>query len=274
MRVQKILSANATFQYLEVLKTNRNKRFKYGEFFIEGVRNINEAIHNKWHIVSLCYTNERPMSRWAADILSGVKTEINYELSYDLMNRLSDKENTSELIAIAAMRDDSFRLIKSAGCPIIVLFDRPSNKGNLGTVIRSCDAFGIDGLIITGHSVDLYDTEVIGASMGSFFRLPCVRVADNASLFSYISDMKDRYPDFNIIGTTSHNETPIYKADMSVPLLIMIGNETDGLCHALKEKCDILATIPMAEGSSASSFNAACAATVVFYEAKRQRGFK
>lgn len=274
MPTKKIRSANAAYQHIEVLKSNRNKRYKSGEFFIEGVRNINEAIKNKWHIVSLCYTGERPLSGWACDILDGIKTDINYELTVTLMDNLSGKDNASEIIAIAKMREDGFTQLKTSICPMVALFDRPSNKGNLGTIIRSCDAFGLDGLIITGHAVDLYDSEVITASMGSFFSVPCIRIANYISLYEYINNTKTKLPSFRVIGTTAHKEKIISDVDMTVPSLIMIGNETDGLSRVLKESCDILATIPMAEKSSASSFNVACAATTVFYEAMRQRSLK
>ncbi|MHB1154904.1 MAG: TrmH family RNA methyltransferase [Eubacteriales bacterium] len=274
MPTKKIISANAAYQHIEVLKSNRNKRYKSGEFFIEGVRNINEAVKNKWHIVSLCYTAERSLSGWAYDIIEGVKTDINYELTAVLLDNLSGKDSPSEIIAIAKMREDGFTQLKTSLCPMVALFDRPSNKGNLGTIIRSCDAFGFDGLILTGHAVDLYDPEVIIASMGSFFNVPCIRIADYIALFEYINTTKTRYPSFRVIGTTAHKETIISDVDMTVPSLIMIGNETDGLSRVLKESCDILATIPMAEKSSASSFNVACAATTVFYEAMRQRNFK
>ncbi|MHB8129455.1 MAG: hypothetical protein ACYDEX_10685, partial [Mobilitalea sp.] len=62
MKVQKIFSKNAQYQKFEVLKTNRNKRFKYNEFFVEGVRNINEAIHNNWSIVSFLYSTQDKLS--------------------------------------------------------------------------------------------------------------------------------------------------------------------------------------------------------------------
>jgi 23S rRNA (uridine2479-2'-O)-methyltransferase len=83
--------------------------------------------------------------------------------------------------------------------------------------------------------------------------------------------MKKRYPTFKTIGTTAHKEHPIYDLDLSSPVLFMIGNETDGLCNTFKDCCDILTTIPMAESSYATSFNVGCAATVMFYEASRQR---
>ena len=187
------------------------------------------------------------------------------------MEDLSGKEDTSELMAVVQMREDSFDEIALSENPILALFDRPSNRGNLGTILRSCDALGVEGLILTGHGVDLYDPDVIVSSMGSFFNVPAIRVADNQAVLSFVEDMKRRYPGFQSVGTTAHRQHPIYDLDLSGPVLFLIGNETEGLCRAFKENCDILATIPMAESSSASSFNVGCAATVIFYEAVRQR---
>ena len=72
--VKKINSRNAEFQKFQVLKTNRNKRHKYGEFFVEGVRNINGAVEGGWEITSFLYTREKPLSGWAEDLLQKVPT--------------------------------------------------------------------------------------------------------------------------------------------------------------------------------------------------------
>ena len=271
MKTVKIFAKNATFQKFEVLKTNRNKRYKYFEFFVEGVRNINEAIANGWEFTSLLYTKDIPLSNWAGDILHTVKTEVNYELPESMMAELSGKTDTSELMAVVKMREDNFSRLPMGENPIFALFDRPSNKGNLGTILRSCDAMGIDGLILTGHAVDLYDPDVIVSSMGSFFSTPAIRIPENEQVFAWIEKMRERYAAFQVIGTTAHKEKNIGDVDLKRPTLLMIGNETDGLCRAFKEGCDMLATIPMSADSSASSLNVACAATVLFYEAARQR---
>jgi tRNA G18 (ribose-2'-O)-methylase SpoU len=271
MNSKKIYSKNAIYQKFEVLKTNRNKRHKYNEFFIEGVRNINEAVKNNWVISSFIYNGDKALSDWAGKILNSVQTDVNYELSADLMADISSKEDTSELLAIVRMREDDLSALKLSDNPLLILFDRPSNKGNLGTIIRSCDSFGVDGLIITGHAVDLYDPAVIAATMGSFFNMPSVRVPDHSTLFAYLDDLKNRYPRLQIVGTTAHNETVLTDVDFTRPTVIMIGNETDGLNHAFKDRSDVLATIPMNGTSSASSFNVGCAATVFLYEAVRQR---
>lgn len=262
---------NNYYQRFEVLKTNRNKRYKYNEFLVEGVRSLKEAVKNGWNIKSWIY-NKNNLSDWAKEMVFNVKTEVNYCLAPQLLKDLSSKEDTSELMAVISMREDSFDNIQLSENPFIVLFDRPSNKGNLGTMIRSCDALGADMLVITGHAVDLYEPDVVVSAMGSFFKLPVIRVADNNILYGYIEKLKVRYPGFTVAGTTAHKENPVYNVNLSVPLMLMMGNETMGLNKAFKEYCDVLCTIPMSEKSYATSFNVSCAASILLYEVTRQRG--
>ncbi len=273
MKITKIHSKNAAYQKLEVLSTNRNKRYKYYEFLVEGVRNINEAIKNGWEIVSLIYAPSLPMSDWAKGVIKSTRTtEGNIELDAPLMQDLSDKEDTSELMAVVKMRPDDPEQIKFRGVPLLALFDRPSNKGNLGTIIRTLDAMGADGLILTGHGVDLYDREVVGASMGSFFNVPVIRMPRHDDLAAFIAEVTGKYGTLQVVGTTAHADVQLRDLDLTVPTMFMIGCETDGLSDGLRPFCTTMATIPMAATSSASSFNVACAATVMMYEAVRQRG--
>ena len=162
-------------------------------------------------------------------MIRNIHTEVNYCLTEDLMRELSGKNDPSELMAVIEMREDSLESVKLSDVPFIVLFDRPSNKGNLGTIIRSCDALGADMLILTGHAVDLYDPDVVVSSMGSFFRFPVVRVSDNRLLYTYIDQLKKWYNTFITIGTTAHKKQPVYTLDLTKPLLLMLGNETMGL---------------------------------------------
>lgn len=266
----KIYGKNSTYQKFEVLKTNRNKRYRYNEFLVEGVRSLNEAVKNHWKIKAFLY-GKSSLSDWAKNMIQTVHTEQNYCLTAELLQDLSGKTDHSELMAIIEMREDKLERIPLSSNPFIVLFDRPSNKGNLGTMIRSCDALGADMLIITGHSVDLYDPDVVVATMGSFFNLPVVRIADNNVLLDYITTLKKQYPLFKTIGTTAHKKRPIYSEDLTSPLMLMMGNETMGLNKAFKELCDSLCTIPMDSKAYASSFNVSCAASILMYEVSRQR---
>ena len=164
-----IHTKNADYQKLMVLKTNRNKRHKYGQFIVEGVRNINEAVRNCWRIDAFLYPLAAQLSSWASATLDSCPGAERIGLEPALMAELSGKEDTSELMAVARMREDRPESLPLGDRPLLALFDRPSNKGNLGTLIRSCDALGVDALILTGHGVDLYDPDTIVSSMGSFF---------------------------------------------------------------------------------------------------------
>lgn len=263
-------SNNSTYQKFEVIKKNRNKRHRYNEFFVEGVRNINEAVKNNWKIDSFIYCKDH-LSNWAKDIIQNVHTRNNYILAPDLMRELSEKDDTSELIAIVEMREDNLQSVCLGQQPLIVLFDRPSNKGNLGTLIRSCDAFGVNLLITTGHSIDIYDPNVVISSMGSFFNMPTFHISDNKTLFDYFEWLKREYTDIQFIGTTAHKEAAVYNKNLNTPIVLMIGNETNGLNKAYKEYCDTLCSIPMSEKSYATSFNVSCAASIIMYEIFKQK---
>ena len=276
MKTQKITTKNAEFQRFEVLLTNRNKRYRYGAFLVEGVRSLNKARAEGWVFESFLYSFEGRLSDWAREMLANVPTEINYALTDALMAELSGKEDTSELMAILKMREDDMDAVITSlsDNPVIALFDRPSNRGNLGTIIRSADALGVEALILTGHAVDLYDPDVVISTMGSFFNLPVIRLSSGEEVDTLIAKLRARHPEISLIGTTAHTDNMIYDADMTKPTMFFIGNETDGLNRRYREICDTYVKIPMVEGSYASSFNVGCAATVMFYEAQRQRDRK
>ena len=272
MKEINIYNENNDFQYFETLKKNRNKRHSSGEFFVEGVRNINECIKNNWMVSSVIYSNSDGLSDWAKNILrdSSLRNASFYNLKKELMQKLSekeDKDDTSELIFIVKIKNDDLNKLVLSDNSIVLIFDRPSNKGNLGTIIRTCDSFGIDVLLITGHAVDLYDRETVGASMGSFFKQKILRVPSFNELTGWIDKQRDIFPKLKMIGTSAKAEKYIHTANPAdSPNIIVIGNETTGLSKNFLELCDISLKIPMYAGSSASSLNVACAAAIILYE--------
>ena len=147
---------------------------------------------------------------------------------------------------------------------LAVTFDRPASPGNIGTLIRSADAFGAHGLIVTGHAADPYDPKSVRASTGSLFAVPVVRAASHADVIRWA-----RTGPATIIGTDEKGEADIADIDLTGPAVIVIGNEATGLSEAWRQACDVIARIPIT--GAASSLNAAGAATVVLYEAARQR---
>lgn len=268
VKVKRLYSENNDYQHLEVIKRNREKRNKYREFFVEGVKSIERALQNDWEIVSFAYSSQRKLSNWAKGILDRSKASIHYEIPLELMEKLSDKEESSELVAIVSMPSEGFSRIKVDPNLLIVVFDRPSNHGNLGTIIRSCDSFKVNGLIMTGHCVDLYDPQTIRSSMGSFFAVPVVR-CEQGELLHWLAERKRENAETQFIGTSAKAEQIIGDCDLLKPTVLFLGNETDGLSKAYKGLCDELVTIPIY--GSATSLNVACAASICLYEIDRQR---
>ncbi|MCM2338997.1 MAG: RNA methyltransferase [Burkholderiales bacterium] len=268
MKVIKIGKENAQFQILNALKTNREKRNHEG-FIFEGVRNINNAIKYNWKIKSFFYSSEKGLSDWAKNILKNSKTEMHYDLSLELLKKLSNKKEPSELLALSEIPKNDLNKIKVKDIPLIVVFDRPSSPGNLGTIIRSCDALGVDGLIITGHAVDLYDPETISATTGSLFSLPIVRLPSQKELESWIKEIKEKYPELKIVGTDENGAHSIYEYDFKKPTILLAGNEKWGLSIGYKDLADDMVKIPMQ--GSASSLNVAVATSIVVSEINRQR---
>lgn len=265
MKTINIGKENATFQELCALKENRTKRMQQKKFFVEGVQNIKDAIANNWKIINFIYNDYDSLSDWAKSVLS--LSELNFCLTDVLMKKLSDKEDVSELLAVIEMKKQESSTLSEN--PLIVLLDRPSKKGNFGTIIRSCDALYVDQIYFTGHAVDIYDHNVITSSMGSFFKVPFKFVSSNNEYEEIIKELKKQYKDFQIVATSLQANINIQDCDFRKPTLLLIGNEAKGLSKHYIETATKSVKIDMKTGID--SLNVACATTTCLYEISRQR---
>lgn len=265
----RIYSENNDFQYVDALRRNREKRHRSKEFFVEGVRAINQAIAHDWRITAFLYSREKPLSDWAEGILARSRADRHLELPPNLLAKLSEKESPSELIAVMAMPADHLSRIVVRERPSVVVFDRPASPGNLGTIIRSGDAFEVDGLILTGHGVDLYDPETIRATTGSFFAFPVVRVPSSRDLLPWLDDLRREHPDLCVVGSSEKAPLDVAAHDLTRPTVLIVGNETRGMSAFYQVLCDVIVKIPI--HGSASSLNVASATSVLLYEMDRQR---
>ncbi len=265
----RISSENDDFQYLEALRRNRAKRHRAGEFVVEGVRQLNQAMANGWTVNAFLYSPDRPLSDWAAGILARSRARAHLELPLPLLEKLSGKDEPSELLALVAMPDDDLARIPLGEDLLVVIFDRPASPGNLGTVIRSCDALGVHGLVVTGHAADVYDPETISATTGSLFALPVVRAPAPADLLPWFETIRRTIGPFQLVGSSARATVDLTRHDFTRPTILVVGNETWGLSAAYRELCDAMVAIPII--GSATSLNVACAASILLYEIARQR---
>ncbi|MEZ0090111.1 TrmH family RNA methyltransferase [Streptacidiphilus sp. EB129] len=267
--VQRITSRNARFQQWQALLTNRNKRQRAGEFLVQGVRPISLAVEHGWPVRTLIFDGQRTLSRWATELLGAVRAE-QVAMASDLLADLGEKnESAPEIIAVIGMPADDLDRIRVDDDFLGVLFDRPTSPGNIGSIIRSADAFGADGLIVAGHAADVYDSKSVRASTGSLFALPAVRVPSPREVTDWLDVRRSAGRPVVMVGTDEHGECDVFDFDFTQPVLLLIGNETSGLSSGWRELCDHTVSIPMS--GAASSLNAANAGTAVLYEASRQR---
>jgi 23S rRNA (uridine2479-2'-O)-methyltransferase len=268
--VQRVTTRNARFQQWAALLSNRSKRQRSGEFLVQGVRPISLAVQHRWPIRTLLYPAGVQLSGWSLRILDQVTAET-VAVSPDLMHELGGKtDGAPELLAVAALPPDDLARIPAGQDLLALVLDRPASPGNIGTTIRSADAFGASGVIITGHAADVYDPVAVRASTGSLFSLPVVRVPSHGPVLDWIAAIRADGIHARLAGADERGEIPLPQFDFSQPTVVLVGNEATGLSATWREACGDTLRIPMA--GSASSLNAAAAASIVLYQAALQRG--
>ena len=259
----RITRENARFQQWEALLTNRSKRHRNRELLVQGVRPITRAVEEGWTVRALLRA-DGAASAWSDALWASTDAE-RVVLSPDLHARLSGKDG-AELVAVVEMPDDGVARLADSARPHgpVVVFDRPTSPGNIGTLARSADAFGASALVVTGHAADPYDPQSVRASTGSLFALTVLRVPGPGPVVEHA-----HAHGYRIVGTDEVG-SPLGEVDLSGRLVLVVGNETHGISSGWRAACDDIVSIAMT--GTASSLNAAVAGSIVLHEAQRQRG--
>jgi tRNA G18 (ribose-2'-O)-methylase SpoU len=265
----RIFSKDNHFQHIEVLKRNREKRHRHKKIFVEGVSSINLALQNNWKFDALIYGQKHSLSHWANDVIRRADPKSVYELSASLMEELSDKEEPSELLALVEQKPTCLGDLPLKPNGLIVVCDRPGSHGNLGTSIRSADAFGADALCISGHGVDPFDPKVIRSSIGTIFSVPIISLGSPKEIAAFVARSIEGGMAYSVVGTDVNGRDTLGSFEFKGPIVLLMGNETVGLSKACQELCDVTVRIPIM--GSASSLNVSNALAISLYEIQRQR---
>src|SRR5690606_1792053 len=186
----RISRPNARFQQWEALLRNRSKRQHAHEFLVHGVRPITLALDHGWPIHAVIYPAGRDLSTWASDVMRRVSGD-RVEMDPELLRQLSERDDdTTELVAVGALPPDDLARIAVGPQSLGMAFDRPSMPGNIGTIVRSLDAFEGSGLIVTGHAADPYDPRAVRASTGSVFSVPVVRLPSRSDVIHWVQGQR------------------------------------------------------------------------------------
>ena len=260
---------NALFQQWSALLTNRSVRSRTGQFLVHGVRPVTLAVRSGHRVDALLRPAGAEPTSWARDTVDAARVPV-VDVDPALLAELGGKDDASvpELLALAAIPPDDLDRIDPAAGPVLVM-DRPASPGNVGTLVRSADAFGAAGVVVAGHAADPYDPRAVRASTGSVFTVPVVRVDAAAEVLAWADRARAGGVPLVVVGTDETGSAPVDEADLTGPCLLVVGTEATGMSRAWREACDTTVAIPI--GGGASSLNAAAAGSVVLYEAARQR---
>jgi tRNA G18 (ribose-2'-O)-methylase SpoU len=272
----RLTSGDARYQQWHALLDNRSKRHRTSSFLVQGVRPISLAVQANWPMEALLVNADAALSDWARAISTHTSIPV-VSTPAALLATLAEHEDAPEVVAVASMPDDDLDRIQPgtgaradghSRAGLVVVLDRPTQPGNIGSLIRSADAFGVDGVIVCGHAADPYDPAAVRASTGSLFALPVLRVPSPGPVIDWAQALG-----LQVVGTDEGTDDapaePLERVDLTGPTLIVVGNETRGMSSAWRSAADLVAAIPM--GGTASSLNAAAAGAIVLYETDRQR---
>jgi TrmH family RNA methyltransferase len=245
------------------LLEKRSARRKEGLFVVEGPHLVEEAIRSGAKIKFVVSTHPQ---REIEEI------EV-IKVSREQFAELSEVRSPQGILAVVKMPEcklgdllgrAGIKPAPTFGCPLIVYCLGVQDPGNLGTIIRSADAFGASGVILSKGTVDLYNPKVVRSTMGSLFHLPIVITEDDQATINYLKENKVK-----LLATEMKTKQAVNSVDLKGPVTVLVGNEGAGLSEEILKQADETVSIPMA--GQAESLNVGMATTVVLYEALRQR---
>lgn len=241
------------------LKLKQKKyRDEEGKFLIEGIRFVEEGI-TAGDVEHIFYSQKLFESHGYERILD--KHFSTHEVSDAVLKELCDTENPQGVAAIVNKRLWDVNSIKNN---FILIADGIQDPGNMGTIIRTCDAAGVGAVAVIKGSVDIYNSKTLRSTMGSIFHIPVIVYEDFKSFAEKLTASG-----YNIYAASLDTESYIYDWDFREKTAVVIGNEANGIPGEHIDICTHRVKIPIV--GTAESLNAAVAGAIIIYEAVRQR---
>jgi TrmH family RNA methyltransferase len=255
-------SQNPKIQWVRSLQSRSRQRREAGTFIIEGVRLVEEAQGAGWEAQLILYSEDlsaRGQELVAAFASQGTKIE---QVTPKVMRAASDTETPQGILAALPIRSKP----PPEGLNFVLIPEGVRDPGNLGTMLRTAEAAGVEAVFLPGGTVDAYAPKVVRAAMGAHFSLPLISTNwDNirpkiatSSLRVFLADAKDG---------ESYTQS-----DLRVPLALVVSGEAEGPSAAAQDLAETRLHIPMPGG--AESLNAAIAAGILMFEVVRQRSLR
>ena len=251
---------------IKEIKALALKKFRdqQNAFMAEGLKLVIDALDLGWSIRTLVFAKagrgNTAVERVAARTVAAGGTVL--EVSEKVLAAITRRENPQMVVGVFAQRTVPLKDIRAKDGDVWVALDRVRDPGNLGTVIRTADAVGAKGVILVGDTTDPFSLETVRATMGSIFAVPVARATEQAFL-AWRRDFPGLVAGTHLKGAVDYRSVDFSRG----PVLLLMGNEQQGLPDILAESCDRLLRIPQA--GRADSLNLAVATGVMLFEIRR-----
>ena len=252
----------------KLLKSAKERKYD-GLYVVEGRRMVQEIPEDQLEAVYFTedfynkhvYGNEKLKAVTDA----ATRKDKSYIVSSNVMKKMANTETPQGIMATVKIVEHDLKDLLGNGneVPLILILERLQDPGNVGTIIRSAEGAGVTGILVSYDSVDIYSPKVVRSTMGSIFRKNVMVTYD------LIGDVNKLREMGVVIYATHLNGSSMYDADLTGPVAFLIGNEGAGLSNEISRTARKLIRIPMK--GEVESLNAAVSATLVSYEALRQR---
>lgn len=253
---------NPKIQFARDLLNNKTTRAEYGLFIVEGIRLAEEVLTTGLIPHSIIYSSQ--LSERGSELVSGFHSRgcEMVEVYPDVLDRLSDTETSQGILLVLPQKSNPL----PASANLVLIIDQLRDPGNMGTILRSAAAVGVQAVFITPGSVDPYMPKVVRAGMGAHFRLS-LQQAEWQVIRDYC---KSNQPEpLNILLADSNGGDSMWQTDLTRPIALVVGGEADGASQNVRADCDSLIHIPMP--GKFESLNAGVATSILLYEIIRQR---
>ena len=243
---------------------SRKERQASGRFLVEGIRPVRAALMSPARIEVVLYVPETLRDGYGQETIDLARSRNVpcQPLTSTQFSSISTRENPRGIAAIGRQAWSDLGQLATTTAPIVVLHE-PQDPGNLGTILRTCDAAGAAGVVLTGNATDPWHPTALRAAMGATFAIPLVR-CDVTTFVAW-----GRSLSIAIIGTSDRAATDYATREYDDRFVLLMGSERQGLPMSLEAIADDMVRIPMA--GQADSLNLAVATSLVLYEARNQR---
>lgn len=253
-------TGNTRIKSVSVLVKKPKARREQKLFIVEGPKMFAELPKERLQEAYVSESFLKQQGGRAEKLLAGCRYET---VSDDVMRYLSDTQTPQGILAVAEQYSYTLSDVMAKPSHLVIL-ETLQDPGNLGTILRAGEGAGITGIVMNEETADIYNPKVIRATMGSIYRVPFVYVKDLKGALSELKNAGVCLYAAHLKGTKSYEE-----ADYTADTGFLIGNEANGLTDETAKLADCYIRIPMA--GKVESLNAAIAASVLMFEAARQR---